>query len=136
MDVQLRINDIDFLGHLNNTVYLSLFDTAKAGYFSQITRQPISGKNVGTVIVNVNCDFYAPTLYDEPCAIMTACSGVGTRSFSLEQRMVNTATGQVKCICRTVMAGFDPVTMQGADLRPEWVSALEEYEQRPLRRNR
>ena len=31
-DVQIRFNDIDILGHLNNVVYFSLFDTAKAQY--------------------------------------------------------------------------------------------------------
>ena len=27
-DVQIRFNDIDILGHVNNTVYFSFYDTA------------------------------------------------------------------------------------------------------------
>lgn len=32
LKVQLRFNDIDILGHLNNTVYFSLYDLGKARY--------------------------------------------------------------------------------------------------------
>ena len=35
-DLQMRFNDIDILGHLNNTVYFSFYDTGKAYYLEAI----------------------------------------------------------------------------------------------------
>ena len=32
--VQLRFNDIDALGHVNNSVYFQFFDLAKTEYFA------------------------------------------------------------------------------------------------------
>ena len=37
-DIQIRFNDIDMLGHLNNTMYFSYFDIGKADYFNAIRR--------------------------------------------------------------------------------------------------
>ena len=34
--LQLRFNDVDVLGHVNNTVYFSFYDTGKAIYFSDV----------------------------------------------------------------------------------------------------
>lgn len=133
LPVQLRINDIDFLGHLNNIVYLSLFDLGKARYFEEIMGGPISADNASLVIVNINIDFFAATFFDEPVEVWTAIASVGDRSVKLEQRLVNSATGEVKSICRTVMAGFDPKTNQGAPLNEEWVEKAAGFEGRRLR---
>ena len=35
-DLQIRFSDVDVLGHVNNTVYLSYYDTGKAWFFSEI----------------------------------------------------------------------------------------------------
>ena len=53
--VQIRFNDIDILGHLNNTVYFSFYDTGKAYYFKEIRGEKMNWKRVDTVIANVNC---------------------------------------------------------------------------------
>ena len=53
-DVQIRFNDIDILGHLNNVVYFSLFDTAKAQYLHQVMEGNIDWRRVETVIANLS----------------------------------------------------------------------------------
>lgn len=132
MPVQLRINDIDFLGHLNNIVYLSLFDLGKARYFEDMMNSPVTFATVGLVIVNINIDFFAVTFFDEPVEVWTTITSIGERSVKLEQRLINAETHEVKSICRTVMAGFDPKTSQGAPLSPAWIVAAEKYENRQL----
>ena len=52
---QLRFNDIDILGHLNNTVYFSFYDTGKAYFFNSIMEGGIEWRTVETVIANVDC---------------------------------------------------------------------------------
>lgn len=34
--LQIRFNDIDLLGHVNNTVYFSFYDTGKARYMEAV----------------------------------------------------------------------------------------------------
>lgn len=110
IDLQTRFNDIDILGHINNSVYLSFLDLGKAEYFVSALGQKMEIGKVGVAIVNINCNFYSPAYFDEPLQAVTAMVRLSGRSFTLEQRIFNPSTGDVKCVAQTVMAGFDPTT--------------------------
>lgn len=114
MPVQLRFRDIDMFGHVNNNVYLELMDTAKAQFYADVHGGNLNPKVIGLVVVHIECDFHNPTLLNEPVEVTTGMFRVTERSVGLEQRVVNSKTGQVKCSCTTILAGFDPITMQGA----------------------
>ncbi len=36
LELQIRFNDIDMFGHLNNSVYLQFFDLGKMNYFNTV----------------------------------------------------------------------------------------------------
>ena len=44
LPLQLRFNDIDLLGHVNNSVYFSFYDLGKARYFETVKAQNIDWK--------------------------------------------------------------------------------------------
>ena len=134
VDLQMRFSDIDMLGHLNNNVYLQFMDLGKSRYFMSVMPGGVDFKHINVVVVNISCDFHAPTYLSEPIAVLTQVTFISEHSFSMEQRIVNTATGEVKCVGRTVMAGFDPATATSAPIDPAWVAALEAYEGRFLRK--
>lgn len=130
--LQTRFSDYDMLGHLNNNVYLTFMDMAKARYFQAASPEPVDWKEAGVVVVNINCSFYAPSLYDEPLEALTAVTSIGNKSLTLEQRILNSATGETKCVGVTIMAGFDPATMTSAPIPAVWVELIEKFEHRKL----
>ncbi len=130
--LQIRFNDIDLLGHLNNAVYIQFFDLGKSSYFHDVMPGGVDWRHVNIVVANINCDFFAPTYFDESIEVMTTVTRMGEKSFTLEQRIINSATGQVKCICRTVMVGIDPYTGRSTPIENRWIAALEHYENRKL----
>ena len=69
--VQLRFNDFDMLGHLNNSMYFSYFDIGKAEYFNTIRHGKHHWGRVDVVIANVNCDFIAPIYFTERIVVKT-----------------------------------------------------------------
>ena len=131
MPLQMRFNDIDMLGHLNNSVYLTFMDLAKTRYFQAALGDKLRWGEIGVVIVNINCDFFEPSYFNEPLQVWTAITHIGHRSFTIEQRIVNPGTGHTKCIGRTTLAGFDPATAAGAPLDENLVRAAVTFEQRP-----
>lgn len=130
--VQLRFNDIDMLGHINNNAYLEFMDLGKTSYFNTVKPELVNWKNINAVIVNINCDFFSPGYIKESLAVLTTVTSISQRSLKMEQRIINVETGDVKCIGRTVMAGFDPKTAQGASIDPEWVKAICKHEEKEL----
>lgn len=133
LPVQLRFSDVDMLGHLNNNVYLTLFDLAKIRYFGVVNGSEITAAELCMVVVNINCDFLAPAFLNDSLQVWTRVTSIGERSVKLEQRMIDTNSGETKCIARTVMAGFNPHTMLGQPILETWIDLIEAYEQHPLR---
>lgn len=135
LKIQKRFSDIDVLGHVNNNACLSYFDLGKTQYFLDVL--PPDGHdmhNAKAVIVNINVSFHAPTYFSEPVEVLTGVASVSEHSFIMEQRIVNTETGEVKSTARSVMVGFDMATATSRPIGDEWVAALEKWEGRPLRK--
>lgn len=128
VDLQIRFNDIDILGHVNNAVYLSFFDLGKAEYFTEAIGMKMEIGKVGVAIVNINANFFSPTYFNEPIRVYTSVTRLSVHSFTLEQRIVNQETGDVKCTCTAVMAGFDPKKAISVPLPEEFVAKVKQFE--------
>lgn len=131
ISVQLRFNDADVFGHVNNAMYYQYFDMAKLAYFRAVMGDDFDMRHIALVIVNANCNFYAPVLLTDRVEVLTATARVGEKSLCIEQRLTGT-DGTVHSICTTVMAGFDPATMESAAIAPLWRERLSQFEGRPF----
>lgn len=130
LEAQLRFNDVDIFGHVNNSVYLQLLDLAKVRYFEAVLGGPVDWHSATVVVVNINASFYSPAYFDEPLTIATNTGHMSEHSFILEQRIYNPTTGDVKCVAKTVMAGFDPSTATGIAIPHIWRESILRYEHR------
>ena len=130
--LQLRFNDVDVLGHVNNTVYFSFYDTGKAYYFTEVRGKRMNWQNVDTVIANVNCAYISPIVFGNEVAVCTRCEAIHEKSFRLMQMLYDPATGEVKSVCETVMVAYDPETKKAVPLSHDWRRSLCDYEQREL----
>lgn len=130
--VQIRFNDIDILGHLNNTVYFSLFDTGKAYYFNAVRRGKMDWKTVDTVIANINCSFISSVVFGENVEVFSRCEALYDKSFLIRQVLVDVDTMEVKTICETVMVSFDVDTRRPCSIPQSWRDDFKSYEKRPL----
>lgn len=130
--MQLRFNDVDVLGHVNNTVYFSFYDTGKAHYFSEVLGRRVDWKHVDTVIANVDCAYLAPIFFGEKIEVLTTCLYVSEKSFKILQLIRETETGQIKSACETVMVSYDLKSQSSMPLPEEWKEKMEAFEKRPL----
>ena len=135
LPIQLRFNDVDKYGHVNNTVYFSFYDLGKSEYLKTV-RPELDEEQDGVVIVHIETDFLAQIKASEPIAVETATTAIGTKSFDLVQRAVNTITGEVKCVCRSVLVAFDVKLGQSKPLDEAWIEAICRFEGRNLRKKR
>lgn len=132
LPVQLRFSDIDTLGHVNNSVYLSLFDLGKSDYFQRAAAERQDWNNVNVVIANININFLHETHFDEPLVVKTQVDHVGNKSFTVVQALQNTATGEIKCYCTQIMVYLDPETRIPAPLPQHWRDCFATFEGREL----
>jgi acyl-CoA thioester hydrolase len=126
--VQLRFNDADSLGHINNTVYFSFYDLGKSEYFKAVKGSAINPKEVDIVVAHAEVDFFAPIFLSDEIAVQTTVSDIGNKSLTLVQRIVETNTNIIKCICKTIMVGFDLKTQSSKPISDEWRKAIFDFE--------
>lgn len=133
LPIQIRFNDMDMLGHVNNTTYFKFFDLAKCRYFEELVKpEPLDWKKINVVVANINCDFYAPTFFNESIAVCTAVTKIGDKSLRMEQRVYETETGQVKALCHTILVRYDIEKGCSMAITDEWRESIEKFEGHPV----
>ena len=128
MPAQLRFSDVDRFGHINNSVYFSLFDMCKTRYLFDVVGKDIFEK-VSIVVVHVDADFISPVYFPDEIVIQTAITKLGHKSFTLHQRAINKRTDDVKCECETVMVMMDNDLQKSIDIPLEFRTAVAAFEE-------
>lgn len=127
MPAQIRFSDVDQFGHMNNSVYFSLYDLAKTTYFKDVFGMAEWGEQV-VVVANINANFFQPVFFSDEMEIATAAVHLGNKSFTLLQRAVAKNTGEVKCECRTVLVMYDLYTKEPMPIPQAYKDAICRYE--------
>lgn len=131
MPAQIRFSDVDQFGHVNNSVYFSLYDLAKTNYLKEVSHKETFG-NFAVVVANINANFFAPVFFSDEMLIETACVQLGNKSFTLLQRAVVKSSGAVKCECRTVMVMYDMLTKEPLPIPQKYKDLVCAYEGKTL----
>jgi acyl-CoA thioester hydrolase len=127
MPAQIRFSDVDQFGHMNNSVYFSLYDLAKTTYFKDVFGMAEWGEQV-VVVANINANFYQPVFFSDEMEIATAAVHLGNKSFTLLQRAVAKNTDEVKCECRTDLVMYDLYTKEPMPIPQAYKDAICRYE--------
>ena len=131
LPVQIRFSDVDPFGHMNNSVYFSLYDLAKSSYLKEVSGETDWDK-IGVVVANVNADFLAPVFISDQLEIETAVIHLGHKSFTLMQRAIDRKSGLLKCQCRTVMVAYDTAAKKPVELPDPFKQAVCAHEGKTL----
>ncbi len=100
--LQIRFNDVDKFGHVNNTIYFQFYDTAKTDYIATVCKD-VDWERLAIVVVK-------------------------NKSFHLEQDIIDTDTQEVKSHCTSIMVLYDLEHHQTIPLPDEWRQAITNYE--------
>jgi acyl-CoA thioester hydrolase len=96
VDWPVAWGEMDTLGHVNNTVYLRWFETARIAYFDALgLTEGMHGSGVGPILARQTIDYRKPVKYPDRVRIETRVSSTGTTSFTLRFRIVSEKLGVV-----------------------------------------
>ena len=82
----VRFRDLDVLGHLNNAVYASYFETARIDYYHELTGLPF--EELGIILAEMTISYRAPAYFGEHLAIGVRIPSIGNKSFVMEYQIV------------------------------------------------
>lgn len=125
--LQLRFNDIDVLGHVNNNSQLSLFDVGKTEFYNALRGRLEDWSRVEAVIVNINCTFMEQIRFPDPIEVRTRVKKIGEKSFVLQQILRNTDTGVICSFCESVLVSVDMETRESKPIPDNILQELRKW---------
>ena len=128
LPIQIRFNDVDRYGHVNNNSYFAYYDLGKEEYLRNVLKMDYRNSDVVPVIANINADFILPIFYGDEIIIETRVSHIGKKSYTLKQLAINQKTGNILCQYSTVMVCFNLETQTSAELPEVYRKAFVEFE--------
>ncbi|HWW37791.1 acyl-CoA thioesterase [Pedobacter sp.] len=114
--LELRFADYDMMGHVNNAVYFTYLEIARAKYWKQAIKW--DWKKTGVVIAQASLDYIHPILLEDKVHIYVRTSRIGKTSFDLEYIIVKT-TNNTELICskgKTICVAFDYQTKAATEI--------------------
>lgn len=126
--IQIRFNDIDGLGHVNNAVQNEYFDLGRMRYFEHLLGKPINWKQFAMVIASVHTDFNAPIFLHENIEVKSKVYKLGDKSLKMAQVILNAQTGEVKSTCKSVMVAIDFTSGKSVEINAKIKATIQAFE--------
>ena len=122
LPLQIRFNDVDAMGHINNAVILEYFDLGKASFLASHGLNAETG-DFTVMVVHVDIDFTCQIQMHDDISVSTQIDHIGNKSLHLIQQ-VSKADGTVCATCKTVMSGYRRSTKSSAVIPDQVRAAL------------
>ena len=81
--IQVRFADLDVMGHVNNSVYLSYFEMTRVHYFKELVGANWDWRREGVLLVRNEIDYVKPILLNDVPQIHMTLEKIGEKSISL-----------------------------------------------------
>ena len=105
--IQVRFADLDLMGHVNNSVYLSYFEMARVHFFAKILGLNWDWNSQGIILVRNEIDYLKPIfLHDKPL-VFVSLSEIGNKSFTLSYQIK--VGDNLVTTGKSVMVAYDSV---------------------------
>lgn len=119
-DLQVRFRDIDSMGHVNNAVYATYLEQARADYFAEVVGQRLHA--VSTVLVNLSIDYRRPIEWGDGVAVALAVSDLGESSIPMTYEV--RADGDLAATAESVQVRVDD-DGNATPIEDEWRDRIE-----------
>ena len=138
--IEVRFSDTDAMGHVNNAVFLTYMEVARAGYYRTVTGSTF-GIGAEThdrsfILAEARVTYASPLRFGEPLACECRVGWAGRSSFSMEYRLSaeDSPFGRERLIAygESVQVMYDYGAGRVVHLPGDLLAMLEAYEGRPL----
>jgi acyl-CoA thioester hydrolase len=126
--IQIRFNDVDIMGHVNNSVYQNYFDYARMQYFEQVFGYRMDWYDKALVLVKIEIEYLKPVEMYDRVRVLTRVYHLGNKSLRMEQRLVGEEDDDVRCKNVAVLSGFSYPDGRSIELADNWRKSIIAYE--------
>ncbi|MDG1841915.1 MAG: thioesterase family protein [Crocinitomicaceae bacterium] len=105
--IQVRFADLDLMGHVNNSVYLSYFEMARVHFFAKTLGLGWDWNTQGIILVRNEIDYLKPILLHDNPLVFISVEEIGHKSFTLSYKIK--VKENLVTTGKSVMVAYDSV---------------------------
>ncbi len=129
--IEVRFKDIDMMGHVNNAVYITYFENARAGYWKVLGAW--AGRPESTyVLARAECDYRSPATLDDELGCHIKVTRFGRTSFAFQYLLRDEKSGRIVVEGRSVQVMYDYDQGKPRLLDDELKDRMRRFEKGPI----
>jgi acyl-CoA thioester hydrolase len=101
--IQLRYNDYDDRGHVNNAVYLTYFELGRMSVWSALS----AARDPGFVVAEARVTYRSPAMVGDPLAVDVEIGEVRNKAWTWKYRIVDTRDERLVAEGATTQVMYD-----------------------------
>ncbi len=106
--VEVRFNDVDGLGHVNNAIYLTFLEHARMLFFTQVAGSK-SEKDFPFILAHAALDYKVPIKMGAKLEVRMWTSRIGGKSWDFDYEIRDAEKGIQYATGKTVQVAYDYV---------------------------
>jgi acyl-CoA thioester hydrolase len=127
--IQVRYNDIDAQGHVNNAKYVTYIEYARFGYITELGLwDGKSFMDLGLIVADCHISYLAPIKLNQRIRIGTRVSRIGNKSLVFSSQIEEKDAAKVMAIAETVMVSYDYHSEKTTPVSDDWRKKISQYE--------
>lgn len=126
VEQRVAFRDLDALGHVNNAVYASYFETGRIEYLSALADEGPSPMSL--ILAELTITFKSPAYLRETLLIGTRTIEIRNSSFIAEGRIEEKETGRLVATSRAVLVHYDYNENRSKPVPPNWREKISQFE--------
>jgi len=123
--LDVRFRDIDAMGHVNNAVYATYAEQARANYFADVLDEDLSA--ISSVLARIEIDYHRPVeLGDGPVTVEVSVPRLGESSLPMEYE-IRTVDDELAASIESVQVAYDREAGESVPIPDAWRETITEY---------
>ena len=133
IDLDLRYDDLDTMGHVNNKAYLSYLEEARISYHETVLDFDKKTLQFSAVVGRIDITYKQPIYMGDHVQVYSRCSRIGNKSFDLESIIVayrksDMSNFRIATLAVTTLVSVDMKTGKSKENSPIAMEKILEYE--------
>jgi acyl-CoA thioester hydrolase len=123
-EIGTRFSDLDTNGHVNNAVYVSYAEQARAEYFAEVVGVPLADAEIA--LARLTVEFEAPISLGDTVTVQTRVPRLGESSFPMEHDI--TVDGRPAASVSVTIVPLAPDGESAREIPETWRDAIHSHE--------
>ena len=118
---RVRFRDLDPMGHVNNAVFLTYIESARAAFLQHLGAVQTL-EDLAIIVARIEIDFRAPVRLGDEIEVTAHASRFGDKSFDLDHEL--RVEGRIVAEAKTVLVTYDYSKREAVPIPDAWREKL------------